>query len=154
MRKLVLLACVFLVSAVVCSSQSGSVAGEWRGIWTNPEGNVYTAKMILETGPGCKTCAAKGEGSVTGKIEWSLRKAGAHTPDMADRMGTVSKELVKGEMRGEGLLVLNGYDRDDPNNIKPLDQYRLALSDNGKVLGGISLNGGTWTGQLIAVRVQ
>jgi hypothetical protein len=63
-------------------------------------------------------------------------------------------ELVKGEMKGDGLLVLNGYEADDPAHMKSVDQYRLAISDNGKVVGGITLNGGSWTGQFIAVRAQ
>jgi len=36
--------------------------------------------------------------------------------------------------------------------MKGTDQYRLAISDNGKVVGGITLNGGSWTGQFIAMR--
>ena len=57
-------------------------------------------------------------------------------------------------MKGEGLLVLNGFETDDPNHIKAADQYRLAISDNGKVLVGITLNNGSWTGQFIAMRTQ
>lgn len=50
--------------------------------------------------------------------------------------------------------MFNGYEKDDPNGIIDLDQYRLAISDNGKVVGGITLNGGSWTGQFIAVRAE
>lgn len=155
MRKRFLLACLALLSALVCSAQSGSVAGEWRGVWTDPAGNVFSAKMTLEAGSVCKTCAVRGEGSIRGKIVWMLRKTGPNTPaELSEKIGTTSTELVKGEMKGEGLLILNGYERDDPNNLKALDKYRLALSDNGKVVGGITLNGGPWTGQFIAVKVQ
>ena len=110
--------------------------------------------MTLEAGPGCKTCAVVGGGSVRGKIVWTLRKAGANaSAEQAFQVDTTTTELVKGEMKGEGLLALDGYQSDAPG-LKPVDKYRLALSDNGKVLGGITLNGGSWTGQFIAMRVQ
>jgi hypothetical protein len=128
------------------------VAGEWRGIWTNPAGLVFTATMTLETGTSCKTCAVIGEGGIRGKILRTLRKAGTNATAEPD--GTTFTELVKGEMKGSGLLVLNGYEIDDSTHLKGTDQYRLAISDNGKVVGGITLNGGSWTGQFIAVRAQ
>lgn len=153
MKRLVLLVCLVLPSALICSAQAVSVAGEWRGIWTNPAGFVYSAEITLDVGPGCKTCAVTGSGSVRGKIVWTLRKTSA-SAGYPDKVGDTSTELVKGEMKGDVLLVLNGYEKDDPNNIKGLDQYRLAVSDNGKVIGGITLNGGPWTGQFIAIGVQ
>jgi hypothetical protein len=57
-------------------------------------------------------------------------------------------------MKGKGLLVLNGYKLDDPEHILVLDKYRLAVSDDGKVLGGLTFNNGAWTGQFIAIRPQ
>jgi hypothetical protein len=63
-------------------------------------------------------------------------------------------ELVKGNLKGDELLELNGYEANDPAQMKGTDQYRLAISDNGKVVGGITLNGGSWTGQFIAMRAQ
>jgi len=152
MRKRVILAGLILLGGLACPAQTASVAGEWRGIWTNPAGFVFTAVMTLETGPSCKTCAVISEGGIRGKIVWTLRKAGTNAT--AEPGGTTFTELVKGEMKGNGLLVLNGYEADDPAHIKGTDQYRLAISDNGKVVGGITLNGGSWTGQFIAVRVQ
>jgi hypothetical protein len=144
-----------LMTTLACSAQSAGVTGEWRGIWTNPAGSVFTAQMTLDAGPGCKTCAVLGSGSIRGKIVWTLRKAGPNAPpELAAQVGATATELVKGDMKGEGLLVLNGYESEDPNHIRPADQYRLALSDNGKVVGGITLNGGSWTGQFIAVRSQ
>jgi hypothetical protein len=49
---------------------------------------------------------------------------------------------------------LNGYKKDDPNTIFSLDRYRLAVSDDGLIMGGITFNNGTWTGQLNALRAQ
>ena len=155
MRKRILLAVFLLFGGLVCNAQTGSVTGEWRGIRTNPAGLVFSATMTLETGPECKTCAVVSDGLIRGRIVWTLRKAGSKTSSGSDAsVGLTATELVKGTMKGDGLLVLNGYEKDDPNGIIELDQYRLAVSDNGKVVGGITLNGGSWTGQFIAVRTQ
>jgi hypothetical protein len=155
MRKRILLAVVLLFGGLDCAAQTGGVTGEWRGIRTNPAGFVFSATMTLEAGPGCKTCAVMSDGLIKGRIVWTLRKAGSKAPSGQDAStGLTASELVKGEMKGDGLLVLNGYEKDDPNGIIELDQYRLAVSDNGKVIGGITLNGGSWTGQFIAMRFQ
>jgi len=152
MRKQFFLVGLMLLTGLACSAQTASVTGEWRGVWTNPKGMVFSAEMTLETGPGCKTCAVISEGGIRGRIVWTLRKAGTNAS--SESGGATFTELVKGEMKGNGLLVLNGYEADDPSHLKGTDQYRLAISDNGKVMGGITLNGGSWTGQFIVVRVQ
>ncbi|MFZ1085509.1 MAG: hypothetical protein WAN35_11125 [Terracidiphilus sp.] len=155
MRKRVLLVCAFLLSSLICSAQSSSVAGEWRGIWTDPSGYVFTATFTLETGSGCKACAATGDGSVRGTIVWTMRKTPAKAPaEEAAKVGMTATESVKGERKGEGLLVLNGYKKDDPNSIFSIDKYRLAISDDGMVIGGITYNNGSWTGQLVALRAE
>jgi hypothetical protein len=155
MRNRVLLICALLLGGLVCSAQSSSVAGEWRGIWTDRTGYVFTATVTLETGSSCKDCAASGDGSVRGTIVWTIRNTPAKaSPEEAAKVGMTATEYVRGEIKGEGLLVLNGYRKDDPNNIFSIDQYRLAISDNGMVIGGITFNNGSWTGQLIALRAQ
>ncbi len=155
MKKWIVLAGLILLGGLACPAQTASVAGEWRGLWRNPKGLVYTATMTLETGPSCKTCAVTGEGGIQGKIVWTLRRAGANASDTyASKVGMTGTEFVKGEIKCDGLLVLNGYKTDDPNGIIGTEHYRLAISDNGMVIGGITLNGGTWTGQFIAVRAQ
>lgn len=154
MKAQTLWATLFLFGAVLCHAQAPRVTGEWRGIWTNPSGDVFTAKLTLEESALCKTCAVKGPVEVEGKIVWMLRKVGPKSPaDEADKIGTTATEKVKGESKGDGLLVLNGYEADDPNVMKGIDQYRLAISDDGKVIGGITLASGTWTGQFLAVKV-
>jgi len=155
MTKRILLAGMILSGGLVCTAQTGSVTGEWRGIRTNPAGLVFSATMTLETGSNCKSCAVVSDGLIRGRIVWMLRKEGSSTrPEFAAKVGLTATEIVKGTMKSDGLLVLNGYEKDDPNGIIDLDQYRLAISDNGKVVGGITLNGGSWTGQFIAVRAQ
>jgi hypothetical protein len=155
MRNRILLAGLFLLGSLLASAQSSSVTGEWRGIWFDSSGYGYTATITLQTGSSCKACAASGDGSVRGTIVWTLRKVPATaSPEEAAKVGMTATEYVKGARRGEGLLVLNGYKKDDPNNIFSLDQYRLAISDNGMVLGGITFDNGSWTGQLMALRAQ
>jgi len=155
MRKPIVLAGLILLGGLACAAQTVNVAGEWRGIWTNPDGMVFSASMTLQTGKGCKTCAVVGDGAVWGKIVWTLRKAGENpSPELAALVGKTATELVKGSLKGEELLELNGYVLEDPAEIKGTDQYRLAISEDGKVVGGITLNGGSWTGQFIAMRAQ
>jgi hypothetical protein len=155
MRKWIAVAGMVLLGGLACTAQTINVAGEWRGLWTNPEGMVFSATMTLETGKGCKSCAVVGDGAVWGKIVWTLRSAGPNpSAELAAMVGKTATELVKGNLKGDELLELNGYVLEDPAEIKGTDQYRLAISDNGKVVGGITLNGGSWTGQFIAMRAQ
>ncbi len=155
MRKRILLVCLAVFGALVCRAQAGSVSGEWHGVWTDPSGFVYSAEITLNVGPGCRTCAAMGDGSIQGQIVWTLRKAGTNAPaGYTASVGLTATEFVKGEMKGDGFFVLAGYQKDDPHNIIGLDRYRLALADNGQVIGGITLDNGPWTGQLIAMRTQ
>ena len=155
MRKRILLACLVLFSALACSAQTKSVDGQWRGVWTSPTGFVYSAEVTLIAGPGCKTCAVVGNGSIRGRIVWTLRKVGPNAPKkFAGSPGMTGSESVSGEMKAEGFFVLQGIGKEDPDNIIELDRYRLALADNGDVIGGITRNKGPWTGQFIAMRVQ
>jgi len=153
--KRILMVCGILLGSLVCSAQTGSVAGEWRGIWTDPTGYVFTVTMTLETGPGCKTCAPAGDGSIRGKIVWTLRKTPANaTPELAAKVGMTGTELVKGERKGEGPAGAERLSEGRPQQHHRHRPVRLAISDDGKVIGGITLNYGPWTGQLFAVRAQ
>jgi hypothetical protein len=155
MRKRVLLVCLVLLGALVARAQTKTVDGEWRGVWTNPAGYVFSTEVVLIAAPGCKTCAVIGSGTIRGWVVWTLRKVGSNAPpEMAAKVGSTAKESVSGEMVGEGFFVLKGVGKDDPNNIIGLDQYRLALADNGDVIGGITRNNGPWTGQIIAMRAN
>ncbi|MGA2571539.1 MAG: hypothetical protein ABSF23_13550 [Terracidiphilus sp.] len=155
MRKRLLLFGLLVFGVLVCRAQAGGIAGEWSGIWTSPSGFVYTAEITLSAGPGCTTCAAVGEGSIQGQIVWTLRKVGSNaSAQYAGSEGLTATEYVHGEIRGDGFFVLEGYRKDDPHNIIGLDRYRLALAENGRVIGGITRNNGPWTGQLIATRAN
>ena len=155
MKKWVLLSCLIVFGALICRAQARGIAGEWSGIWTSPDGYVYSAEITLNTGPGCTTCSASGDESIQGRIVWTLRRVGTKaTAGLAASVGLTGTEYVKGEMKGDGFFVLTGYQKDDPHNIIGLDLYRLAQGDNGLVIGGITRNNGPWTGQLIATRLQ
>ena len=144
-----------LLSGLYCSAQTSGVEGEWQGIKNTPERVIFTGEVTLQSGASCKTCAATSDGSIQGKIVWGLRSAGMKAaPGMAGKAGKIGTEYVRGQMKGKGLLVLNGYKLDDPEHILVLDKYRLAVSDDGKVLGGLTFNNGAWTGQFIAIRPQ
>jgi hypothetical protein len=155
MKRRIFAVLLVLLSGLYCFAQTSGVEGEWQAFKTTPEGAVFIGKITLQSGSSCKTCAAMGDGSIQGKIVWTLRRAGMKAaPGMAGKAGKTGTELVKGQMKGKGLLVLNGYQKNDPNNILAIDKYRLAVSDDGKVLGGLTLNNGPWTGQLIAIRPE
>ncbi|MFZ0735432.1 MAG: hypothetical protein ACLQLH_04325 [Terracidiphilus sp.] len=155
MKMRILAVLLVLASGLHCCAQTAGVDGEWQGIKNTPERVVFTGAITLQSGASCKTCAATGDGSIEGKIVWGLRSAGTNTASgMASKVGRIGTEYVKGQMKGKGLLVLNGYKLDDPEHILVLDKYRLAVSDDGKVIGGLSFNNGHWTGQFIAIRPQ
>ena len=44
MRKWIAVAGLVLLGGLA-NAQTVNVAGEWRGIWTNPEGMVFSATM-------------------------------------------------------------------------------------------------------------
>ena len=134
--------------------ETADVSGTWRGVWTDPSGFVFSAEMTLTAGSSCKMCAVIGNGSIRGQIVWTLRKAGKNAGALAGEVGLTGTEYVQGQMAGDGFFVLEGYRKDDPNNIIGLDKYRLALAENGNVIGGITRDNGPWTGQFIAVREQ
>ncbi len=154
MAKRLLLFSAVLLCSLCGSAQTNNVAGQWRGVWTSQSGFVYSAEMTLESGATCKTCAMSGNGSVRGRILWTLKKVGSNAiPEYASKIGMTATEYIKGEITSGGLLILNGYDKDDPNNVIGIDKYRLAISDDGQVIGGITENNGPWTGQFIVARI-
>ena len=42
--------------------------------------------------------------------------------DYAKKEGLSGTEFVKGEMKGDQFLILDGYDKDDPNSVIGLDK--------------------------------
>jgi hypothetical protein len=143
--------CMFLLAvtfvfACATSSQAQSVqaqaGGEWRGLWTAPPGWSYEAKMSLRIGEA---------GSVNGEITWTLRRS-PRTNDQA-KLGLTGVELVRGTYHAVSrALILDGYDKRDPQGILGLDKYRLVVSDNYKAAGGITAHHDKWDAQIFLSR--
>lgn len=123
---------------------AASPAGDWRGTWRSGAGYVYGADMRLRV---------SADGTITGSIVWTLRI----TPVPADRIkvGMTGVERVRGTFDARsGTIAMSGFEKNDPNTIIGLDRYRLFFAENGKVIGGITENHGTWEGVLSLVRVE
>lgn len=114
-----------------------SPAGTWKGTWDSPDGSVYSATMTLTT---------QGD-SVDGSINWTL--AAATRPDLKPKIGQHGTEFVRGVYHVDCRMVeMAGYRLDDPNHILGMDHYELVLAPNGAGLGGVTENGGAWTGMV------
>lgn len=112
-----------------------SVAGRWEGDWTSPSGAYLTVVFALDD---------NGNGSVDGKIDWTLRRTSR--PDKISKVGMSAVEYVRGQFDPSARkLTLQGYRKDDPNNVLVMvDSYRLGLSGDGRRLSGSARNGGRW----------
>jgi hypothetical protein len=92
--------------------------------------------------------AVDADDNVTGSTHWTLRKS----PEEGERgkIGLTGVEHSRGIfLPNAGLLRLEGTSLDDPNTILAVDRYRLILSDDARVLGGITWHEGAWTGQML-----
>lgn len=122
----------------------GDLAGNWHGFWFAPEGWIYEADMAL---------TVDARNNVTGAIQWTLRKS--PRPGEQEKIGLGGVEKVKGVFLPEcGMVRMEGISLEDPNRVLGLDKYRLILSDDFKVLGGITANHDLWTGQFMLKRKQ
>ena len=111
----------------------------WFGTWDSGA-FIYKAEMHL---------SVTEDNQVEGRIEWTLERS--PNPDDAPKIGLQGTEFVAGAYQpGPRLLSLEGYNKDDPNGILGLDTYRLLLSENREVLGGITANHGKWTATFLA----
>lgn len=119
------------------------VAGIWHGTWSG-EGFEYRALMILNALDG---------GVVEGTIEWTVLSAPANRPE-ARQIGVMGVERIRGTFYADlGLLVLEGYSKDDPKHVIGLDRYRLVIAENGETLGGISRGSKRrWEGRFFLTR--
>ncbi len=135
-RMLTLLA---LLASLLGAATPKDVTARWVGTWTAPEGWVYQADAVLEAGADNK---------VTGAIQWTLVKS--PRPAEQGKLGLTGLEFVRGTFLPEaGMVRLEGWSLSDPNQILGMDRYRLILSDDGAVLGGITYHNGPWTGQIL-----
>lgn len=112
----------------------GALAGAWSGTWTTPEGFLYD---------GSTRFAPRPDGTLDTRIRWTLRRSPRAEEQI--KLGLSGDELVRGRWDGE-VLRLEGHALDDPHHILGKDQYRLVLSDDGRALGGMTWDHGTWNG--------
>jgi len=124
------------------AADSKDLAGGWHGFWTAPEGWLYEADMVL---------TVDAQNNVTGAIHWTLLKS--PRPGEQGKLGLSGVENVKGVFLPQcGMVRMEGTSLEDPNNVLGLDKYRLILSDNSQVLGGITWHHGPWTAQFLLKR--
>lgn len=118
-----------------------ALQGPWRGVWLS-DTFTYEAEMTLAAEPG---------GKVEGAIRWTLRKS-PRANEQA-KVGRTGVEHVRGEYHpAQGLLVVEGYRKDDPDGILGLDRYRLAVGENSRTMAGVTRDHGTWKGRFFLQR--
>jgi hypothetical protein len=123
-------------------AEQAELAGPWHGRWTAPEGWIYEAVVNLQVG---------GSGATTGEINWTLRKS--PRPAEQGKIGMTGIESVRGNYDANtGTLIIEGYQKSDPNGVIGLDKYRLVVSDNHRIMGGITRHHNAWTGQFLLSR--
>jgi len=126
----------------VSEAEQAELAGPWRGRWTAPEGWLYEAVMNLRV---------TASGATTGEINWTLRKS--PRPAEQAKLGMTGVELVRGNyFLNSGTLILEGYDKRDPNVVIGLDKYRLVVSGNRRTMGGVTGHHDAWTSQFFLSR--
>jgi hypothetical protein len=137
-----LVGCPGLSSAqAVADADRQILAGPWIGIW-NSDTMEYGASVSL---------SVAADGSIEGKIDWTLRKSGR--ADYASKIGMKGVEYVRGKFQpGSSVVSFDGYRLDDPNKILGTDRYRLILSENRATLGGLTWDHGSWGGRIFLKR--
>jgi hypothetical protein len=148
MRKHIgLIITLFVILITVAAFPAGAadskdLAGSWHGFWSAPEGWLYEADMVL---------SVDAQNNITGAIHWTLRKS--PRPGEQGKIGLSGVENVRGVFLPEcGMVRMEGMSLEDPNHVLGLDKYRLILSDNFQVLGGITSHHGPWTAQFLLKR--
>jgi hypothetical protein len=137
-----LLALITPAAALRAAATPQDLTATWHGYWLAPEGWVYEADLAL---------TVDADNNVTGSIHWTLRKS--PRADEQDKLGMTGIEHVRGRLLPDaGVVRMEGVALDDPNHILGMDQYRLILSDDAKILGGITGHHGDWTAQILLKR--
>ena len=148
---LMVVQCVLLVTPQVLAQENvlpdsaiAAINAVWHGEWTNPIGHVYSAEMHL---------TVSNNGTIQGEIDWTLQKSPRDYEQA--KVGLKGIEFVSGKYDAANkLLVFSGYKKEDPDTILGLDQYRLLLAENEKVIGGITFDNGDWRGIFSLIRVD
>lgn len=126
---------------VVSDAARAALAGSWNGNWTADQ---YRYDAIL-------TLDLDADGNVGGTINWTLRST--PTSKGRDKVGARAIEFVRGKYYAEPeTLVLEGYRKDDPNDIWELDKYRLTIAPTRETMAGLTEEHGAWNGMLFLQR--
>ncbi len=121
---------------------AGEMSGVWTGQWTSPKGFVYAATLDIQI---------RQDGFANGSLTWVLKQS-PRAEDRA-RVGKTAIEYVSGRTNMTArTMTLAGTRKDDPENLIELDRYKMVISDDGRVMGGLSLNRGDWLGQIVLTR--
>jgi hypothetical protein len=120
------------------------LSGTWQGQWTSPAGFLYAAMLTLKVTP---------DGLASGDFTWILKRS--PRPEDQSKLSMFGTEYVSGRTNTTARTVtLMGTRKDDPKNVIGLDRYRMVVSDDGAVMGGITENHGDWQGQIILSKVS
>lgn len=146
--RFILALLVGLLAAAPCLAQNEKplstldLSGTWQGNWISPKGYVYATTLNLRV---------SSDGLASGSFAWVLKKS--PRADEQAKLGMGATEYVTGRTNTTARTVtLAGTRKDDPDNVIGLDKYKLVISDDGRVMGGITWNHGDWQGQILLVR--
>ena len=118
------------------ADQKAALEKPWSGVWRSRDGYVYDGDMLLRVNP---------DGSVEGRIRWTLVEPPPGRDDLDERIGEEGVEYVWGLYDPKArLLTMEGYRRDDPKQAIGMDRYRLGLSPAGDKIGGVTWTRGAW----------
>ena len=136
MKKVKFVFVVLLILGLFLSKlEAQNYFGNYSGEWTNEEGYVFTFKLHLEKDNSYFT--------------WTeINSPYKPKPDTA-----TAKEFLKITAgTNNKTLILVGIREDDPHNIIGIDEYSLKLSEDWKVLYGITKNHGNWKGRIYGIK--
>jgi hypothetical protein len=118
------------------------LSGTWQGNWVSPKGYLYTTTLSLRV---------TSDGLASGSFAWVLKRS--PRPEDQRLLGSGATEYVSGRTNTTARTVtLAGTRKDDPDGVIGLDRYKMVLSDDGRVMGGITYNHGDWQGQIVLAK--
>lgn len=117
-------------------------SGNWKCNWSSTSGYLFTGDVTL---------VAKEDGELTGQIVWTMKRSSRE--EEKAKLGMIGTEYIRGSYNFKTRIIeLEGYKKDDPNNVIGLDHYRVLFAPNGACLGGLTENHGNWAAAFFASR--
>lgn len=137
-----LILCSSLFFSIISSAQSWT--GLWEGTWSSPDGYVFEFTLQLED---------SSSNTVKGFFSWKFKKAPPNDTYYAGKENTEALEYINGKTLNTYSLTMEGYSKDDPNNIISLDRYTITCNEERTAFSGMSYYGGTWLGKIEGKRI-